>query len=508
MTDTNLYGFLRGRFPADRDQPFLETPDGAVVRYSALDAQVARYALLLESLGARPGDRVAAQVDKCPEALFLYLACVRAGLIYLPLNTAYEAAELAYFIGDAEPRLFVCAPAREDALRDLAAGGVMVRTLGPGGPAGPCGSLPTAAAAMDGTHATVPVAADDVAAILYTSGTTGRPKGAMLTHGNLASNAATLVRIWGFRGDDVLIHALPIYHVHGLFVAVHCVLSSGSRMQFLPKFDASAVVEGLPSATVLMGVPTFYTRLLAEPALTPAQCARMRLFIAGSAPLLAETFAEFQARTGQTILERYGMSEAGMIASNPLDGDRVAGTVGQALPDVAVRVAADDGTALPAGAVGTLEIKGPNLFKGYWRQPDKTRAEFRDDGFFITGDMARMAADGRISIIGRAKDLIITGGLNVYPKEVEAAIDAIDGVAESAVIGLPDADFGEMVVAVVKRRNAAHGLDADAIRAALDGQLAKFKRPKQVHFVDELPRNAMGKVQKNLLRERFAAGTS
>lgn len=506
MTDGNLYASLQRHFPADRTRPCLETTDGAIVSYGMLEAAAVRYGLLLEALGARPGDRIAVQVEKCPEALFLYLGCIKAGLIYLPLNTAYERGELAYFIGDAAPRVFVCAPERAALIDDLvgADGAIAVHTLAPGGG----GSLPAAAAAMTGDHVTARVEPDDIAAILYTSGTTGRPKGAMLSHGNLASNGATLARLWGFRGDDVLIHALPIYHVHGLFVAVHCALFSGARMLFLARFDAAEVMARLPAATVLMGVPTFYTRLLAEPDLSAAQCAGMRLFIAGSAPLLEETFEGFRARTGHTILERYGMSEAGMITSNPFDGARVAGTVGYPLPDVEVRVADDNGAALPAGEIGTLEIRGPNLFKGYWRRAEKTRAEFRDDGYFITGDLARMDADGRVSIIGRAKDLIISGGLNIYPKEVEAAIDAIDGVAESAVIGVPDADLGEAVVAVVMPRGGAHGLDADTIRAALDGQLAKFKRPKRVFFVDALPRNAMGKVQKNRLRDRFAAALS
>jgi len=454
------------------------------------EAAAARYAALLVELGAVPGDRVAVQVEKAPEVLALYLGCLMAGLIYLPLNTAYARDELDYLVRDAEPRVFVCAPERQAEIRGLAAAEVL--TLD---------ALTERAANRAGLAAPVAAAADDIAAIVYTSGTTGRPKGAMLSHGNLASNGRTLAGLWGFTADDVLLHALPVYHVHGLFVATRCALLSGAKLLFLPKFDTALVAVLLPRASVMMGVPTFYTRLLAEPAFGRQACARMRLFISGSAPLREETFDAFRDRTGHTILERYGMSEAGMITSNPLDGARVGGTVGFPLPDVEVRIAGEDGAAVAPGEVGVLEARGPNIFKGYWRQPEKTRAEFTADGFFRSGDLAREDPDGRITIVGRAKDLIITGGLNVYPKEVEQRIDEIVGVLECAVVGLPDDDFGEAVVAVVCRAPDATGLSADDIRAALDGRLARFKLPKRIAFADALPRNAMGKVQKNVLRE-------
>jgi len=490
MANDSLYAALTAAFPADRARTVLETPDGATWSYGDLEAVAARYAALLVELGAVPGDRVAVQVEKAPEVLALYLGCLKAGLIYLPLNTAYARDELDYLVRDAEPRVFVCAPERQAEIRGLATAEVL--TLD---------ALTERAANRIGFAAPVAAAADDIAAIVYTSGTTGRPKGAMLSHGNLASNGRTLAGLWGFTADDVLLHALPVYHVHGLFVATHCVLLSGAKLLFLPKFDTALVAVLLPRASVMMGVPTFYTRLLAEPAFGREACARMRLFISGSAPLREETFDAFRDRTGHTILERYGMSEAGMITSNPLDGARIGGTVGFALPDVEVRIAGEDGAAVVPGEVGVLEARGPYIFKGYWRQPEKTRAEFTADGFFRSGDLARQDPDGRITIVGRAKDLIITGGLNVYPKEVEQRIDEIAGVLECAVVGLPDDDFGEAVVAVVCRAPDATGLSADDIRAALDGRLARFKLPKRIEFADALPRNAMGKVQKNVLRE-------
>jgi malonyl-CoA/methylmalonyl-CoA synthetase len=442
---------------------FLTLADGSVITGGAFLDGACRLANHLVRQGFQPGDRLAAQVEKSPEALQLYAACVLAGVVFLPLNTAYTGAELDYFVSDSGARLLLIdevALARDagSALPDL---------------------IP------------VPREPDDLAALLYTSGTTGRSKGAMLTHANLLSNAMTLRDVWGFTADDVLLHALPIFHTHGLFVATNTVLASGASMIFLPKFDASQVLDLMPNASVMMGVPTFYTRLLAEDRLDRARTAGMRLFISGSAPLLAETHRAFEARTGQRILERYGMTETNMNTSNPLVGERRAGTVGLPLPGVEVRL---------TGENGMIEVKGPNVFKGYWNMPEKTAAEFTADGFFITGDLGRFDADGYLEIIGRAKDLIITGGLNVYPKEVEEALDAVPGVTESAVIGVPHPDFGEGIVAVYT--GTADGLE---LEAALADQLARFKQPKHYVRVAELPRNAMGKVQKAELRKQFAA---
>jgi malonyl-CoA/methylmalonyl-CoA synthetase len=427
-----------------------------------LDRAVGGYAAALVRLGAAPGDRILVQADKSVESALLYLACLRAGLVYVPLNTAYTSAELAWFIADAEPTLSF-APGHLN-LADLDA----------------------APAAFE----TVPRGPDDLAAILYTSGTTGRSKGAMLSHRNLSSNALVLKDYWRWQGGDVLIHALPIYHVHGLFVALHGALLNGSAMLWHAGFDAEAVIADLARATILMGVPTFYTRLLANPRLTREAAAGMRLFVSGSAPLLEATFADFEARTGHRILERYGMTEAGMICSNPYEGERLPGTVGFPLPGVEARIQGE-----------VLEIRGPNLFKGYWRQPERTAQEMRADGFFITGDIATMAPDGRVAIVGRAKDLIIAGGLNIYPKEIELALDAVPGVGESAVIGVPHGDLGEAVVAVVVRSDPA--LD-EAVLLAGVADLARFKQPRRILFVEALPRNAMGKVQKAALRETHA----
>jgi malonyl-CoA/methylmalonyl-CoA synthetase len=498
---TNLYDQLRQNFPADRDQTVLETPDGQRMSYADLEAGAGRIARLLMDCGVTPGDRVAAQIEKSPEALLLYLAVLRCGGVYLPLNTAYKGGEVAYFLGDAEPRVLVCDPQAEGALTPTAqtAGVAAVLTLGTDGD----GSLMRRSNDLDPGVGIVAREPDDLAAILYTSGTTGRSKGAMLSHVNLGSNTQTLRDYWGFGPNDVLIHALPMFHTHGLFVATHCVLMSGSRMLFLNRFDADTVIDLLPRATAMMGVPTFYTRLLASPRLTKQACVGLRLFVSGSAPLLAETFKEFEARSGHCILERYGMTETTMITSNPLKGDRIAGTVGHPLPGVEVRIADESGKALPDGEVGTLEVKGPNVFLGYWRQPEKTAEEFRHDGFFITGDLATIDARGYIHIVGRAKDLIISGGFNVYPKEIEILIDGIDGVEESAVVGLPHPDFGEAVIAVIKRKADGSDVSAEAIQAIAKVELANFKVPKKVFFVDDLPRNTMGKVQKNLLRERF-----
>jgi malonyl-CoA/methylmalonyl-CoA synthetase len=497
----SLYQLIQARIEADPAAPVLTTPAGRRLSYGDLERLSGRLANVMVAAGVRPGDRVAVQVEKSPEVLLLYLACLRAGAVYLPLNTGYTLPELDFFFTDAEPRVIVCDPAQREGIAALpsAACAALLTLDAEGG-----GSLTAAAEAAPEAFATVPRSADDLAAILYTSGTTGRAKGAMLSHENLAANALTLCEAWGFSAADVLLHMLPVYHTHGLFVAINTVLLAGAQMIWLPRFEAGAVIEALPRASVLMGVPTHYVRLLARADFTREVAAGMRLFISGSAPLLEETFAGFEARTGQRILERYGMTETGMNASNPLHGERRAATVGPALPGVELRVADEHGRVLAAGATGVLEVRGPNVFKGYWRLPEKTREEFRPDGFFITGDIARIAADGYVTIVGRAKDLIISGGLNVYPKEVESVIDALDGVAESAVIGVPHADFGEGVLAVVKR-SAGAAITAEAIIAATRAQLAAFKCPKQVAFVDDLPRNTMGKVQKNLLRDAYDA---
>ena len=494
----HLFSLVRSRIPAP-GKVFIETPDGRKLSYADLVDGAGRYANALVALGVAPGDRVAVQVEKSVPAILLYLACVRAGAVFLPLNTAYTIAELDYFIGDAEPAVVVCDPSKRDGIAGIAAkaGVKAVETLDPRGD----GSLATKAAARSPAFADVPRAADDLAAILYTSGTTGRSKGAMLTHDNLASNALTLVDTWRFSADDVLLHALPIYHTHGLFTATNTLLAAGGSMLFLPRFDADEVMRLLPRATAMMGVPTFYTRLLQHPGLTPEATKHMRLFVSGSAPLLAETHRDWRARTGHAILERYGMTETNMNTSNPYDGDRVAGTVGFPLPGVALRIAdPENGRVLAPGDIGVIEVKGPNVFKGYWRMPDKTAAEFRADGFFITGDLGRLDERGYVHIVGRGKDLIITGGFNVYPKEIEGEIDTISGVVESAVVGVPHPDFGEGVTAVVVRKPDAT-IDERAILAALEGRLAKFKQPKRVLFVDDLPRNTMGKVQKNVLRD-------
>ncbi len=496
--NANLYALLRDHFAEHGEQPCILHPGGAVIHYDDLDATSARIAHVLVASGCEKGDRVAAQVDKCWQALALYLACLRAGLVYLPLNTGYQKSELTYFFGDAEPRVIVCSMeklATIGALRPEAT----VLTL-----SGDEGTLLDLARDAPETFDSVVAAPDDLAAIIYTSGTTGRAKGAMLTHRNLASNALTLVDAWGFTRGDVLLHALPLYHVHGLFVACHCALLSGSRILWLSKFDAADVTKLLPHASVMMGVPTFYSRLLAEPGFNEDACRSVRLFISGSAPLLPETFNEFRSRSGHAILERYGMSETGMNTSNPLRGERICGSVGPPLPGVAVRVANSEGRACLPGAIGGIEVKGPNVFAGYWRMPDKTRDEFTADGFFKTGDLGELLDNGYVKIVGRATDLIITGGLNVYPKEIEERIDALPGIAESAVIGVPDPDFGEAVTAVVVAKAGQAPSEADLI-AALKAEIANFKVPKRVHFVDELPRNAMGKVEKNTLRQRYSA---
>jgi malonyl-CoA/methylmalonyl-CoA synthetase len=484
------------------DRPFLRRLDGETITYGGLFVRSAQLANALVSFGVKRGDRVAVQVEKSPEALLLFIACARSGAVFLPLNTAYTLAELEYFISDAEPALAVVSPDRVEAVMALCGRGVRVVSLSADGRSG---SLIEAADREPSDFADAPVETDDLAAILYTSGTTGRSKGAMLSHGNLASNALTLKDAWRFSAEDVLLHALPVYHTHGLFVATNTVLAAGASMIFLPTFDLAQTISLLPQATVFMGVPTYYTRLLSTPELDRDLVAGMRLFVSGSAPLLAETHAGWRARTGHAILERYGMTETNMITSNPYDGERVPGSVGPALPGVEARIAdAETGRLLAQGEIGVIEVKGPNVFKGYWRMADKTAAEFRADGFFITGDLGLKDERDYVFIVGRGKDLIITGGFNVYPKEVESELDALDGVLESAVIGLPHADFGEAVTAIVVARPGAHPDEATLI-AALKTRLAGFKAPKRVLITDALPRNAMGKVQKALLREQHAA---
>ncbi|KJC41830.1 malonyl-CoA synthase [Bradyrhizobium sp. LTSP849] len=478
----------------------IETHDGAHISYGDLIARAGQMANVLVARGVKPGDRVAVQVEKSVANIVLYLATVRAGAVYLPLNTAYTLNELDYFIGDAEPSLVVCDPSKAEGLTAIAAKvKAKVETLGPDGK----GSLTEAAEKASSEFATVLRANDDLAAILYTSGTTGRSKGAMLTHDNLASNSLSLVGYWRFTDKDVLIHALPIYHTHGLFVATNVTLFSRASMIFLPKLDSDLIIKLMARATVLMGVPTFYTRLLQNPALSRETTKHMRLFISGSAPLLAETHREWSARTGHAVLERYGMTETNMNTSNPYDGERVPGAVGFPLPGVSVRVTdPETGKELPRDEIGMIEVKGPNVFKGYWRMPEKTKAEFRSDGFFITGDLGKIDGKGYIHILGRGKDLVISGGFNVYPKEIESEIDAMPGVVESAVIGVPHADFGEGVTAVLVCSKGTDVTEA-AVLKALDGRLAKFKMPKRVFVVDELPRNTMGKVQKNVLRDTY-----
>ena len=493
----NLFAHILAVAGTQGGKSFLTEQGRSVLAYADLDAATGRMAARLLGLGAVPGDRIVVQVDKSPDAVVLYLAALRAGLVFVPLNTAYTAAELEYFIGDAEPAVVVCRPADEGGVRALS-GAARVVTLGADGTGSLLEAIPDDAAPL------AVRSSEDLAAILYTSGTTGRSKGAMLSHGNLLSNALTLKDLWRWQSDDVLVHILPIYHVHGLFVALHGALLAGAEVLFHRGFDPDAVIDDFARATVLMGVPTHYTRLTDHPRLTREATARMRLFISGSAPLLAEAHQRFEERSGQRILERYGMTETGMITSNPFDGERVAGTVGYPLPGVELRIHGDDGVAVEPGQPGVLQVRGPNVFKGYWRNPQKTAEEFRDLGWFVTGDVATQDPDGRVTLVGRAKDLIIAGGLNIYPKEIEEAIDALPGVMESAVVGVPHPDMGEGVVAVVAREPGAD-LSEAGIMAAIAGQLARFKQPRRVIVVDALPRNAMGKVQKAALRAEHGA---
>ncbi|TPE50954.1 malonate--CoA ligase [Amaricoccus solimangrovi] len=500
MTTTLIEMFERS-CRAQGDKALFERPGLAPIGFAEALDRSRRLARVLRDLGVRPGDRVAVQVDKSPEAILLYLATLTAGGVFLPLNTAYTGAEIDYFLGDAEPRLFVCRPETLEAHAGRATESLAVETLGAAGE----GTLMDRLAAAEPLAERAAPGAEDPAAILYTSGTTGRSKGAVLTHGNLASNCAALLDCWRFTERDRLIHALPIFHTHGLFVAANMALAAGATMIFLTRFDADEIITEMADATVLMGVPTFYTRLVQSPRLDAVSTAGMRLFVSGSAPLLADTHAEFSARTGHAILERYGMTETCMIASNPYDGARRPGAVGFALPGVEIRVAdRETGAPLPQGEIGAIEVRGPNVFAGYWRMPEKTAAEFRPDGFFITGDLGLIDAEGYLRIVGRDKDLVISGGYNVYPKEIEALIDELPGVLESAVIGLPHPDLGEGVTAVVVPREG-ESVDPAGLAAALADRLARYKQPKRVILADELPRNVMGKVQKAELRKRHAA---
>ena len=496
MYDANhLISRLRAASITHETRNFATFPARASMTFGELFAGAERNAAALVAMGVKPGDRVAVQVEKTIEAIQLYLGTVMAGGVFLPLNTAYTTPEVAYFLGDASPRVVVCDPARADDLAEVAGDARVVTLDGKG-----LGSLTDAVVGRGGFDP-VPRGPDDLAAILYTSGTTGRSKGAMLSHENLASNSLMLRDYWQFTDQDVLIHALPIFHTHGLFVATNVVLLAGARLVFLKGFNADEILDAMPRATALMGVPTFYTRLLSDDRLTRERAENMRLFISGSAPLLVDTHEAWEERTGHRILERYGMTETNMSTSNPYEGERRAGTVGFPLPGVEARIMAD-GKEVPQDEIGVLHVRGANVFQGYWQMPEKTAEELLPDGWFITGDMARMDEDGYITIVGRAKDLVITGGFNVYPKEIESLIDDLPGVLESAVIGVPHPDFGEAVVAVVVP--AGEGTSAEAVKAALSGQLAKFKQPKEVILLDALPRNTMGKVQKKALREGYA----
>jgi len=490
---------------ADRERAFAQLDDGRCYTYNHVMEVSGRFAKMLVERGLQPGDRVAAQIPKSIEALMLYLGTVRAGGVFLPLNNAYTASEVEYFLDNASPRIFVCDPARQSEFDALTSKlDVRLETMGVWkNHATSAGSLLDAGEDVFPEFKDVNRGPDDLAAILYTSGTTGRSKGAMLTHDNLLSNAVVLKDLWGFTENDVLLHALPIFHTHGLFVATNTLMVAGGQMIFLPGFKIDQIIEHLPGATSMMGVPTFYTRLLNDNRFTRELTAHMRLFVSGSAPLLAETHIEFEDRTGHRILERYGMTETNMNTSNPYDGDRRAGTVGFPLPDVELRVCnPDTGETLAQDQIGVIEVKGPNVFAGYWQMPEKTREEFRDDGFFITGDLGKVDMDGYVHIVGRAKDLIISGGYNIYPKEIELLLDEQEGVLESAVIGVTHPDFGEGVVGVIVPSNG-QVVSERAILAAISDKIARFKQPKKIYIVDELPRNTMGKVQKNILRDTY-----
>jgi len=497
---SNLFNLFKERFPQDLTQTFIETKDGEQYSYQELINLTSTIESTIANAGISKGDRVIFQVKKSPEAIFLYLACLKLGAISVPLNNAYTASELSYFLDDIEPGLVVCDPAspiiKENLLHKRENTNLL--TLDKHG----TGSLFKSSDNINHSVQATDVVGDDVACILYTSGTTGKPKGAMITHENLSSNALTVHQSWGFNNDDILLHALPIFHVHGLFVALNCVLLSGTPMIFLPEFNVDDIIKFLPRVTVLMGVPTFYSRLLSHSEFNDTSLKNIRLFISGSAPLLKEVSDDFYAKTGHRILERYGMTETVMIASNPLNEERIPGTVGQALPNIAVRIATDDDMALEVGETGNIQVSGPNVFKGYWRNPEKSQEEFTKDGYFKTGDVGFLDNKGYLTIVGRSKDLIISGGYNVYPKEIESIMNALDGIHESAVIGVPHPDFGEGVVAVVVNKNN-NKIDETDLKSLLKQELATYKVPKRIFEISELPLNVMGKVQKNSLRERY-----
>ncbi len=500
--NSNVFAHFYQQFSQRLDRVALTTDEGHSMTFADLDRESARLSAYLQSLGCEGGARVSVQVEKSPQALCLYLACLRAGLVFHPLNTGYKASELSYFLSNAEPSVVVCDSSDLEMMQSLCAENNVPHLLTLNGDGS--GSLSEQAAGCEPDYSIAHKEADELASLLYSSGTTGVPKGIMLSHGNLLSNGQSLVQFWGFSDRDVLLHALPIFHVHGLFVALSCVFLSGASMRWLKGFDLQQALAELPHSTVMMGVPTYYTRLLSSAEFGADHCQNMRLFISGSAPLLEETFYDFEARTGQRILERYGMTETGMNTSNPLDGVRKAGTVGPALPGVEVRVVDEAGSILDQGEIGNLQVRGANVFKGYWKMPEKTAEDFTADGFFNTGDKASIDADNYVAIVGRAKDMVITGGLNVYPKEIELIIDELPGVKESAVIGVAHPDFGEGVVAVVVAKPGETPQEADII-AALKEQISGFKVPKRVIVRAELPRNTMGKVQKNVLREENKA---
>jgi len=499
--NANLYAHFAVQFAAHADEELLLTDSGRSYTYRDIDLESARLANFLGERGVKIGDRVSVQVDKSPAALALYLACLRGGFVFHPLNPSYQPAELEYFLDNAAPAVVVCDSRNEDVIRDLAsqAGIEHFLTLDGDG----SGSLIDESRHASSDSILVQRDNSDLAALLYSSGTTGVPKGIMLTHGNLLSNARSLVEAWAFSDQDRLLHTLPMFHVHGLFISLGCVLLSGASMRWLDAFDATTVISSLPECTVMMGVPTYYTRLLNEAGFNANVAKNVRVFFSGSAPLLEETFAAFESRTRHCLLERYGMTETNVITANPLDGERRPGTVGMPIPDVRIRIVDDSGTNLPNNEVGNIQVSGPNVFVGYWRLPDKTAEDFTDDGFFNTGDKGKISDDGYTSIVGRAKDVVITGGLNVYPKEVELFIDDLDGVKESAIIGTPHPDFGEAVVAVVVR-DPESAIDENGIIQLAKDSLANFKVPKRVMFVDELPRNSMAKVQKNIIRENYS----
>ena len=496
---SNLFSNFQENFPDDLDSEFLVTSKGRQVSYLELNDASARIANCLLESGASPGDRITVQVEKSVESIFLYLACLRSGLVYHPLNTAYKSSELSFFIENAEPTIVVCSTEAIDIFKSIASkeGIKALLTLDSDG----SGTLMQEAARFSSNCETKQCKGSETAALLYSSGTTGQPKGIVLSHDNLLKNGETLVNTWGFSSSDRLLHMLPIYHVHGLFVGLNTIFLSGASMIWCEGFNADEAIEHLPDCTVMMGVPTYYTRLLSNSKLKKECCSNMRLFISGSAPLLKETFDNFQDKTGHTILERYGMTETGMNTSNPLNGERRAGTVGLPLSGVTVRVVDESGEGMATYDTGDLQIKGPNVFSGYWRMPDKSAEDFTDDGFFNTGDKGAIDSDGYVSIVGREKDMIITGGLNVYPKEIELIIDEIHGVKESAVVGVADSDFGEAVIAVIVSDGST--LNEEKITSICKAQLANFKVPKRICFIEDLPRNAMGKIQKNLLRDRF-----